>query len=60
MSNCRIGGIVKHKHGYGFKVTFTNKKHANKYKDTLYWIIKNDNIPIVRNIGYHDMEEYKT
>ena len=59
MSNCRIGGIVKHRNGYGFKVTFTNKKHANKYKDMLFWIICNDNISTVKNVGYHDLEEYQ-
>jgi len=52
--NIIIGGIVKHRHGYGFKITCSSKDHANKYKDMIRWIIQNDKIPIVYNLGYHD------
>lgn len=53
-NKCIISGIVKHRSGYGFKVTFESKEHANKYKDILRWIIINDKLPLVCNIGYHD------
>jgi len=50
----KIGGIIKHKDGYGFKLTFTDIDTANKYKDMLRYILTSDNLPIIYNTGYHD------
>jgi len=54
-----MGGIIKHKNGYGFKITFTDSSLANKYKDMFRWIIINDNIPLIYNTGYYDKKEYE-
>jgi hypothetical protein len=52
---CIIGGIIKGiQEGYSFKINFKNKETAQKYKDILYWIIKNDNIPTDVSYGYFD------
>jgi len=50
----KIGGIIKHNNGIGFKITFPDQNTANKYKDMFRWIIINDNHPLIYNLGYYD------
>jgi hypothetical protein len=52
-----MGGIIKHNRDYGFKITFSDIEDARKYKDMIYWIIKNDNIRCIMNFGYYDDKE---
>ena len=57
-TGCIIGGILNHRHnGYGFKITFNTPTLAQQYKDMFYGIIKNDNITIETQKGYHDRKE---
>jgi hypothetical protein len=57
-SSCHIGGIIKHKSGgYGFKTTFNNFGLAQKYKEMMNWIIKNDGVSVSMDKGYYDRKE---
>lgn len=56
---CTVGGLVKHKDGYGFKLSFTTPEKAQHYKDMFVWIIKDDHIGMVVERGYYDMEDMK-
>ena len=52
---CRLTGIITNSHGeYCFKTCFKDKKLVQQYKDMLYWIIKNDDILVDVQRGYHD------
>ena len=53
-----MGGIIKHRSGYGFKITFASPETANKYKDMTRWILVNDGFPLTYNTGYHDKKDY--
>jgi len=55
MSECIISRILKHSMGYGFKITFETVEDAEKCKDMLYWILKNENKMKV-NIKYNRSE----
>jgi hypothetical protein len=50
-----LGGVIKHNNGIGFKITFQDQATANKYKDMMRWIIKNDKHPVVYKTGYYDI-----
>lgn len=52
-----MGGIINHKQGVGFKITFIDKIQAQKYKDMFRWILLDDNMNVVTNLGYHDSKE---
>jgi len=52
-----IGGIIKHKHGRGFKITFPDKETANKYKDMFKWILADDGYLIDMDTGYYDTKK---
>ena len=55
-----IHRILKHHNGgVGFKITFPDNNTANKYKDMIYWIIKNDGYIIKCNKGIMDKKEMK-
>jgi len=49
-----IGGIVKHKGGYGFRITFDTVKHSQKYKDMMMWILESDKFRVDVKKGYYD------
>lgn len=49
-----IGGIVKHRGGYGFRVTLDTVKLAQKYKDIVKWIILGDKLRVDIKKGYYD------
>ena len=51
---CVFSGIVKHKDGIGFKVTFDKPETANMYKDMFRFIVKNDGFKIEDKRGYYD------
>ena len=51
---CIIGGIVRHKGGYGFRLTFDTVKLAQKYKEAFNWYIENDRIRVDVKKGYYD------
>ena len=50
----KISGIVKHKDGLGFKITFKNQETANKYKDMIRWILAHEKYPVEYKIAYYD------
>lgn len=50
-----IGGIVKHRGGYGFRVTLDTVKLAQKYKDMVKWIIESDKLRVDVKSGYYDV-----
>jgi len=55
---CHFGPIIKHKNfGYGFKVSFNDEKVAQKYKEMMGWIIKDDGIIVNMDKGYYDGKE---
>lgn len=54
-----IGGIIKHKDGIGFKLTFEDAEQANRAKDMFRWILLDDNMNVITNKGYHDDKEMK-
>jgi len=54
MNKAIVGGIVKHRYGVGFKITFPNRRLANKYKEMFDYIIKSDNIKTEVKNGYYD------
>jgi hypothetical protein len=57
MSNdkkCVIGRILKHKEGYGFKVTFLNFTEAKKYKEQVSFVIQIDGYDIISSKGYNE------
>ena len=49
-----VGGIVKHKEGYGFKLIFADTYTANHYKDMFNFIINSDKIKTDVRKGYYD------
>lgn len=53
--SCNIGGIIKNvQKGYCFKICFKDVDQAQKYKDIIYWIVKNDGIDTTVSNGYYD------
>ena len=42
MKDIKIGRIIKHGIGYGFKITFEETSDAERCKDMIYWILKNE------------------
>lgn len=56
---CVVGGIIKHKGkgGFGFKTSFSSVELAQKYKDMVFWIIKNDKICTSVERGYYDKKK---
>ena len=54
-----LGGIINHKHGIGFKITFPDKEMANHYKDMVRWILLDDKLNVATNRGYFDDKEMK-
>jgi len=56
--SCHIGGIVKHKRGgYGFKISFSDVKDAQKYKEMLGWFAVDDKLVVDEDHGYYDRKE---
>jgi hypothetical protein len=53
--SCIIGGIVRHRHGYGFRISFSNPNVARKYKEAFQWYIEADDIEVETKRGYYDM-----
>jgi len=54
MRSVTISGIIKHRNGYGFKITFNNNEEADRYKDMIRWILKDDGYHIENKKGYYD------
>ena len=54
---CIVGGIIKHKDGIGFKISFSNAALACKYKDMFTWIVKDDKVSVDVKKGYYDKKE---
>lgn len=53
-----IGGIVHHNNGgYGFKLTFPSSELAQKYKEMIHFILRDDNLFIEEKKGYYDKKE---
>ena len=50
-----IGGIIKHTNQVGFKLSFPNKKIAQKYKEAFTWYIESDGYKIENRRGYYDL-----
>jgi len=53
-TTCRLGGIIKHRQGIGFKVTFQDREQANYYKQMFYYILKSDYKDVENIGGYYD------
>lgn len=59
-NGCIIGGILRHGKGrYGFKLVFEDLSVARKYKDMIFWIVKNDGLLERVDLGYFDDKEKK-
>jgi len=54
-NQCRLSGIIKHNDGIGFKITFDTSEQANKYKDMMKWILKDDGFKVLISKGYYDV-----
>ena len=53
-----IGGIIRHKYGTGFKITFSSVDLARKYKDMFTWMLKYDKFIVRVERGYYDKKEW--
>ena len=57
-SSCHIGGIIKHKAGgYGFKISFSDIKDAQRYKEMLGWFVIDEKMVLSEDKGYYDRKE---
>ena len=53
-----IGGIIKNNHkDYCFKICFSNINDAQRFKDFIYWIAKDEKKMVLVNNGYFDDKE---
>jgi len=42
MKNITISQITKHTTGYGFKIIFDERSEAERCKDMIFWILKDE------------------
>jgi len=56
-NDVRVGGIINHQPGYGFKLTFKTIRQARYYKDMFMIILRSDDFVVKDLNGYHDKEE---
>lgn len=55
--SCHIDGIVKHKNGFGFKISFSDVKDAQRYKEMIGWFAVDEKLVVDEDKGYYDRKE---
>jgi len=58
VKSCYLGPIVRHKNfGFGFKISFSDVKVAQRYKEMLGWFAISDKLVVDEGKGYYDRKE---